>query len=869
MASNLPPEARGLLDAIAAAESNGSWNTIYGGGTFDDYSAHPRQYVPITSGPNKGRKSSAAGKFQILASTYDRVAPLLGITDFTPESQEKIAWYLANEAYGDGLEGALKSGDPAKLAQVGKKLSGVWTSLPSGIETAGTANQFAEGVAAGNKMASPSKSDLLGAWGVGDMAPMSKEDLLKTWSAPKTPSAGGVDRAQFLQQWGAGGGKEMAVAPEGLVPGSAEYAKWAMEQAKAGKQLPQVSEHDVDWEKENLVPVDFTPLERQIVGPDAVSDKFRVKQNSLGDKITAAAGSYIEGAPIIGPAWLDAATNLKSLVSGVPAEELKADFERQKADNPLTSGMANVTGAVVPLLATGGLTATGGKFLGMTGPLAERIGMGALSGGAISGADTLARGGSVEDATHNALMGGALGAALPAAGALLKSAWQGLKGPAAAKVVSQALEADGIAPSEVNALLGKLGPGATMADLGPNMQNLAGGIAAVPGKGQKIIKGALGTRTAEAGQRISDDVAMNLGTGDGLTKATDDLISQQKTVAGPIYDAIRDVQIPMAGDVQAVLQTPMGQKAFRDAATLMANDGQKVNGLTVGLVDYAKRALDDIADVAARKGENNIARQARNLANQLKAGADAAEPRYAQAREAFAGPAGVLDAIESGKDVFTKKMSPADLNAMMGSMTASEKEGLLLGAQSYFANLLGNAKNDARAVADAFKSDFAKEKLALLIGDDAAENIANAIEREAKFAQTSNVATGNSLTAAREETKKLVAPETNQLQAVPQTLTGIIMGALTKARNALTASYRSAQNAKVANLLMSGQISPGGIGAVTRAGAGNALLAPAGVALVDKNRPTGDTLMTSNPLMWKKPPPIEITVNTGNRLLAQ
>lgn len=138
MAQVLSKEAYALLDAIAKSESAGAWNVIYGGSTFDDYSDHPREYVPIKSGPNKGLYSSAAGKYQILASTYDRVAPLLGITDFSPESQLQIAYYLAQEA-DPQLEQHLADGD---LATISKELKSVWTSLPGGIEQGQNSQKF-------------------------------------------------------------------------------------------------------------------------------------------------------------------------------------------------------------------------------------------------------------------------------------------------------------------------------------------------------------------------------------------------------------------------------------------------------------------------------------------------------------------------------------------------------------------------------------------------------------------------------------------------------------------------------------------------------------------------------------------------------
>lgn len=129
-----------LLQAIARSESAGSWNVIYGGSHFNDYDKHPAKFVTITSGPHKGEKSSAAGKFQITKTTYDRVAPKLGISDFSPESQMRIALYLAKEAYGPDLLKDLRDG---KAADVGKKLSEVWTSLPGGIEATVTPERFA------------------------------------------------------------------------------------------------------------------------------------------------------------------------------------------------------------------------------------------------------------------------------------------------------------------------------------------------------------------------------------------------------------------------------------------------------------------------------------------------------------------------------------------------------------------------------------------------------------------------------------------------------------------------------------------------------------------------------------------------------
>ena len=79
-----------------------AYRMLYGGGLFSDYSWHPN--IAVTKG---GITSTAAGAYQILYSTWIGVAQSLGLTDFSPMSQDRAAIELIRRrgAFEDVLAG--------------------------------------------------------------------------------------------------------------------------------------------------------------------------------------------------------------------------------------------------------------------------------------------------------------------------------------------------------------------------------------------------------------------------------------------------------------------------------------------------------------------------------------------------------------------------------------------------------------------------------------------------------------------------------------------------------------------------------------------------------------------------------------------
>ena len=109
-----------FLDFLGKAEG-ANYDTIVGGGRFNSYDAHPNIVgLRTADGP-----STAAGRYQITGTTYRNVAPKLGITDFSPESQDAIATELIRR--GGALNDVLKGDFNTAIG----KLGGTWASLPS------------------------------------------------------------------------------------------------------------------------------------------------------------------------------------------------------------------------------------------------------------------------------------------------------------------------------------------------------------------------------------------------------------------------------------------------------------------------------------------------------------------------------------------------------------------------------------------------------------------------------------------------------------------------------------------------------------------------------------------------------------------
>lgn len=125
---NISRNLNAFLDTISVAEgtstipgSDDGYDVVVGGWLFNGYSDHPRRKVWF-----KRFKiwSTAAGRYQVLAKYYDAYKRSLGLPNFSPVSQDRIAIQLIKECK------ALPAIERGNFALAVSLCNSRWASLP-------------------------------------------------------------------------------------------------------------------------------------------------------------------------------------------------------------------------------------------------------------------------------------------------------------------------------------------------------------------------------------------------------------------------------------------------------------------------------------------------------------------------------------------------------------------------------------------------------------------------------------------------------------------------------------------------------------------------------------------------------------------
>ena len=551
--------------------------------------------------------------------------------------------------------------------------------------------------------------------------------------------------------------------PAGAKPGSKAYADWAMSRVKAGQPIPQVTDRPLD---------------------------FGADTSMIGD-ITAGYTAALDSVPAIGGKLKEGAAALKGAMWGVPADQIAAEVAANERANPEAAMIGSVAGTVIPLVAAGGTT-LGGKLLGNVGSFGQRLGMSAASGGVISAADTAARGGDAGETLRGLMAGGAFGAAIPAAGALIKA---GTKAAApiidtftnpvkeAGRRVASAFNRDVTAnPSSVmNAADEAVAAGnnipLTNVDRGgETTRALARSVANQSPESRQMLdklasdrfSGQAG-RAAEFVKRIAggnvDDLAYQQGLKDAAAltnapryRAAFDAPQAKAVWSQDIRELMQSADFMKAvkgaekrGTNRAAIS---GFKAVKNPFTFSADGrvGLRVNPdgsralPSLEFWNQVKINLDDMIGEAQRGGKNALASELVQMKQKLVGSLDAAVPQYQAARAGAAAYFGAEDALDAGKMFAGATRQLPEAKKAFAALNAAEQKAFRVGYASELVDKIKDARFRANVIDQAFGSPAKLEMFETVFGKAKAAEL-EAYVRVEDLADKLRGALGNSTTA--------------------------------------------------------------------------------------------------------------------------
>lgn len=515
-------------------------------------------------------------------------------------------------------------------------------------------------------------------------------------------------------------------------------------------------------------------------------------QNTMMDKAGAFSTGGLQGVPIVGP-YLDKASSAVAAAMSMPltgksfgelydqGNRYSEDVRRENPHTATAGGVVGATAALVPAIA-----AAPAAFGAGEGGLGVRSAISALTGGGIGGADAAVRSsGDPYETLRGIASGFGLGAIAPGAGAIIGKGigavadWAGR--PALAELrgfsrdalarITKAMEADSLSPQVIQQRLAQLGPDATLADLGPNLQQTAAGLVAKPGQARGIVQSAMRDRDAGASARIAQALDNNIGPAPVPSQIDAGLAASQNDVAqgyGPLFQNARAVNTQgIADDLDSATANLRGpaQAAVQRVRRFLDIPGTTELDPHPQALFQTRQAIDGLL---ATEDNPQVIRQLTTVRQRVDGALADAVPGIKDVDAQFAELARQRSAVGQGQTVLDSGRTaprPQELARQMqeGALPQGTQVGpsavplrLRQGARAEIDRIVGTNSNDRVALQRIVKGegDWNPQKLATLFGPDRARRIIDILDAERTFADTNNFVTRNSATAARTEAVK-------------------------------------------------------------------------------------------------------------------
>jgi hypothetical protein len=292
-------------------------------------------------------------------------------------------------------------------------------------------------------------------------------------------------------------------------------------------------------------------------------------------------------------------------------------------------------------------------------------------------------------------------------------------------------------------------------------------VAGYPGA-RAVAERMVEERKTGAANRILTDFQEAFKINADPVKLADDLITARNAAASPLYKTAYEKGALIGGkQIDQLMQDPAFIRAY-DRASRLAQREVDAEGNIIGktlpdlktsgnvfdleTINFIKRGIDaeiNYSKLPTSGLEKTEVDSIKKLRNVFMTNVDSQAPvEYKQARQAFAGPTQVYEAIEDGKKFF--ETDARQLRKMYDSLGASEKDGFAIGAYDAIRTKINSGNDGIDLVKRTFGAPEKRDQIKVLIGDDAFNTLESQLKRESTMRSTDVRLLGSSQTQPRQ-----------------------------------------------------------------------------------------------------------------------
>ena len=338
--------------------------------------------------------------------------------------------------------------------------------------------------------------------------------------------------------------------------------------------------------------------------------------------------------------------------------------------------------------------------------------------------------------------------------------------------IIQALQRDGMSLSDIRSAMDTIRtngykPETILEFGGKATKQLGETVAGYPGA-RAVAETMVEERKLGAANRILTDFQDAFKINADPVKLADDLITARNAAASPLYKTAFEKGALIGGkQIDQLMQDPAFIRAY-DRANRLAQREVDAEGNIIGkalpdlknegnvfdleTINFIKRGIDaeiNFSKLPTSGLEKTEVDSIKKLRNVFMTNVDNQAPEeYKLARQAFAGPTQVFDAIEDGKKFF--ETDARQLKKMYDSLGASEKDGFAIGAYDAIRTKINSGNDGIDLVKRTFGAPEKRDQIKILIGNDAFNTLESQLKRESTMRSTDVRLLGSSQTQPRQ-----------------------------------------------------------------------------------------------------------------------